>query len=215
MKSILIGFIATFFCSFSFAQSNNPYNQVGDDYVTSFFKIKNDYEAGTLRDVSQATLNSYKELLPFKGDATEEMAREILTIVRDTTTLINDRINNSNLSAYFKQSLISIVENIKTLHKEEYMQFLTEKVEVWKNTTDITEEEKESLLSFTAISYNMTNSSQSLRTNGNDNDGDALEDWLIGAATGFVVGHIVCGWICAGGGAIIGGIVGILVGPLS
>jgi hypothetical protein len=216
----------------SFCQSNNPYNQKGIDYVNSLNIILDDVDSGQVSTIDQTVINNYTSTIPFIGQATVEMAGTIMNIVKTPKVKLDSVLENSTLSESSKNVLESVA-NYDNSGVISYQDFLTETV------TDITvnniwdpvpQAEKEMVLTIIASAYHISgimNGSGTTtaleRRRNNPNPGcvaqsDTGETWLepggciiLGATVGAITGYSICGWLCAAGGAVIGGVLMAIV----
>lgn len=217
MKKIFGFFIAAILLltnTVSFAQSNNPYNQSGIEYMTSLKMISNDVRTRGVSDFNQSTLDYYSNLIPLRSQATTEMASTILKTVKSSSFNLTNFIDNSTLSVNAKQSLKDVFKSPLGQSWQDYQLGLASKTENIKNGS-LQAKEKELLLSIIAITYNatplqQTNSASTECIAFGEEGSGPIPCWVVGAVVGAVVGNLICGPLCAVGGAIIGGVIGTL-----
>ena len=217
MKKILFSLLATVsLVNYSVGQSNNPYNQLGSDVVSVARAIMIDYSNGKLKNLDEATLNSYyKNLLPNYSQAKLEDVNAIVkSLGSATNSSIIDKSKYSEEGKKFLEktlasySITSLVDDV--------------------NKSKLPEIEKENILSVLAINYNLIKpeagnrlSGKAAKTKGPCVDfetynnetfipgetSDGLNTFVFGGL-GFILGSSICGLPCG----IVGGAIGLVIG---
>lgn len=205
-----------------FAQSNNPYNQSGVDYVNSLAMIKNDFAAGKVTEFSESTLNYYSRSVPLRNQVSVDMAAAIVNNMKNPGFSFANVIDNSTLSGYSRNLLKDIISNESHLDDNGYRANLAVRTnEVL--AAGIPATEKEFVLSLVAVAYNIADPvTPDALANGREyggcwitgpngsGPGTRAQCIAAGAFLGGVLGYSICGVLCGIGGAIIGGVAGAL-----
>lgn len=189
MKKLVLGIIATVsFVTSAVAQENNPYNKVGNDFLEAYKIVAADYNNGKINDINQELLNDYSERLSLGSVVSLENFSEIVRNVKETSSEV--AINKLELSDYSKEVLLKSlkVEDVKDLVDD-------------VNKSDVTQSEKEMVLSTLAI-LNSVHTNPQVFTNMTD------KCWICWVAVGAITGNVICGPACA----FIGGIIGAIFG---
>ena len=191
---------------FSFAQSNNPYNQRGLDYVASIKLITNDYYDGKVKAFNEESINYYSAMIPLQTQTKPslEMVSSITKGIKNPGFNLAHSIETSPLSE-FSKSIISETWNIQ--NSPGTLKELAAEVDKI-NRSNVSRSEKEDLLSLVAISYNV--SSEKLKDSGFAGKYPNPGGLTAGAFFGFIIGGIF-----GPGGAVIGMVAGGLLGGLS
>ena len=184
------------------AQSNNPFNARGIDFLNSFKILTTDYRAGKIKSLDQTTLDYYSKTLPGKPMATVAMAAAVVDGVKKSTP--ERVIEQSGLSAAAKDFLK------KSLQYNSKIDNLVSQV----NLSKLSASEKELVLTSMAVTYHLRQS-KDIDSPIDPNspctvDGQPATCASVGAGLGMVIGGAICGLPCAVGGALIGGLVGSL-----
>jgi hypothetical protein len=214
MKKLFVTMVLFLFTFLLKAQENNPYNQVGVDYIASIKLIKEDYNQGKLKDFTKEALEEYSSKLPSKVTVDMDMAANVLSAVKEKKFDFVKSVNESKLSDLSKVVFIKVVTGGYEFNAEETQGFLVKKVEEIKKS-NIDNSEKEFTLAFIAISYNLFSETSREREcvytddQGHEHSGTGA-CIIVGAGFGYWVGNEICGLWCGVGGAIIGGIAGAL-----
>ena len=182
------------------AQSNNPFNSRGVDFLNSFTILTADYQAGKIKSLDQATLDYYSKTLPGRPKATVAMAAAVVDGVKKSTP--EKVIEQSGLSPAAKDFLK------KSLQSNSQLDNLVGQVNVSKLPTN----EKEIVLTSMAVTYHLRKHKDRQQI---DPDRCTINDQpascaSVGAGLGIIIGTAICGLPCAVGGALIGGLVGSL-----
>ena len=193
------------------SQSNNPQNKVGADIVAAGQVVARDFKAGKLKDINQATLdNYYKTLLP--GYETVKLA--------DFSRIVNAMKGASSESAIANSGLTDTAKQFLKKSLTDYSQ--TALVEDVKKSK-LPESEKTAVLTVLAINYNMIPKTGGAAKAGanrpkgpyasfdidfNDAEFSSSPQVAIWSAIGAIVGFYTCGPWCA----VIGGVIGIVIG---
>ena len=189
MKNLLFGIIALFtFTTICNAQKNNPYNYVGDDFVTAYKLISQDYKAGKIKDVNQETLDYYSKKLSLSYTMKLDEFAKIVNSLKSTN--VQTAISNSNLTTYSKDILL---KSLKTTD----LASLVDNV----NKSTISSSEKQMVLSTLAV-FNAVN------TNGAIFQPQANRCWICWVGIGVITGNAICGPICGLAGGVAGAIFG-------
>lgn len=179
----------------AFAQSNNPFNSRGVDYVKAFNIVKADYKAGKIKSLDQATLDHYNKVLPGQPKATVELASKVTDAVKKSTPY--QVIDKSNLSTtakdFLKRSLKRGVK-IEELVKQ-------------ASASTLSKSEKEVVLTSMAMTYHMRNEVQDFEHSCTI-EGEQVPCSWVGGVIGFSIGSAICGVPCGIGGALIGALIG-------
>ncbi|MEP6673798.1 MAG: hypothetical protein ABJA78_01535 [Ferruginibacter sp.] len=203
MKTILMlsGFVILTLASS--AQSNNPYDQRGIDYVSSLKIITDDYKSGKATSFSQESLDYYSKTIPLHTTVNTDLVAAVVKTVKGSRFNLVDLINNSSASDFVKNKLLELYHNSQSLKSKEFQDYLVSAVENVKGTR-AADTDKEIVLTNMSIAYNSARSNQ-CEINGIPADsGDCA---IVGALGGFVVGLGICGFWCGVGGAVIGAVV--------
>jgi len=222
MKKILNLVFAALFVTVntvSLAQSNNPYDQRGIDYMSSMQIISNDVKNRGVKDLSQSTLDYYSRKIPLQTQASEEMAGTILRTIKTPGFNLSAFVNNSALSKDAKRAIKDIYTGSRDQSPEAFRTALVAKVD-HINEMALPPAEKELVLSLAAITYHAVSSNGQLRAPNPGEDspcvifgegGSApIPCWVAGALAGGMIGASICGLWCGLGGAVIGGVIGAL-----
>lgn len=199
------------------AQPNNPQAGFGKNYFASVNAIVSDIQINGLRGTDQVSLDYYKRFLHFNGTITPELARGEYEASLQKDINVLDVIQKSGLSSTVKDELIKIAAVPETDGNRYYMQLANEILNL-----NIIKEEKNFLLQINDIAYAAVTNQGSIKTTldgvankrpcvayGPDGSGYVspagcvIGAAVIGAATGFYY----CGWVCAGVGAVVFGVV--------
>lgn len=184
------------------AQSNNPFNSRGLDFLNSFKILTTDYRAGKIKTLDQATLDYYIKTLPGNPKATVAMAAAVVDGVKKSTP--EQVIEQSGLSPVAKDFIK------KSLQSNSRIDNLVSQV----NLSKLTASEKEFVLTSMAVTYHLRQS-KDLDSSPDPNgpctvNGQPATCASVGAVLGMAIGGSICGIPCAVGGALIGGLVGSL-----
>ena len=213
MKTLFYLFVLSFTSITGFAQSNNPYNQRGLDYVSSLDIIANDFNNGKVKEFNEETIAYYSASLPLRGQASTEMAASIFKTLKTPDFSISKFIDESKFSETGKSVCRDIFFGEKGMSEEAYKERLVSKVDDL-NKAELDEAEKETLLSVIAIVYHTQPATQATqRLSCHAALGDLTTPMsciAVGAAMGGFLGYTICGPACGIGGAIIGGVVGAI-----
>ncbi|HMK05390.1 MAG TPA: hypothetical protein VK489_14410 [Ferruginibacter sp.] len=203
----------------SMAQSNNPYDQRGVDYMSSMQIISNDVKTRGVKDLSQSTLDYYSGQIPLQTQASAEMAGTILRTIKTPGFNLSAFVDNSALSMGAKHAIKDIYTGSRDQTREAFRTALVTKVD-HINGMALAPAEKELVLSLAAITYHAASAGDHLRLNPGEEDspcvvfgggGSApIPCWVAGATFGGVAGWLICGPLCALGGAVIGGVIGAI-----
>ncbi|HMI79927.1 MAG TPA: hypothetical protein VK484_14105 [Ferruginibacter sp.] len=202
----------------SLAQSNNPYDQRGIDYMSSLQIISNDVKNRGVKDLNQSTLDYYSRKIPLQTQASEEMAGTILRTIKTPGFKLSAFVDNSALSKDAKRAIKDIYTGSRDMAPEAFRAALVSKVDNI-NEMALASAEKELVLSLAAITYHAVSSSDQLRAPDNPSvhcevfgeGGSApIPCWVAGTVIGATIGFQICGAWCALGGAVIGGVIGAL-----
>ena len=206
MKTIFISTALLMLTCYSFAQSNNPYNQRGLDYVASIKLITNDYYAGKVKEFNKETIDYYAAKIPLQTQTkpTMEMVSSIAKGLKAPGFNLPQSIESSSLSEFSKET-ISETWNIQ--NSPDALKGLVAEVDKI-NESNISGSEKENLLSLVAISYNVCN--ERIKDSGFAGRYPSLGGLTAGAFFGFIIGGVF-----GPGGAFIGMVAGGLLGGLS
>jgi len=169
------------------AQENNPYNNVGANFVSFFKTVKTDYEELKLKYCIHGMLDFYIRKFGFDHAISLEEFATLTGTVKNSS--FQDAIDNSHLSnsskEILKQSPKGNLENlVDTVIK-----------------SNIDKSEKEVVLSYLAI-FNGIISNPQLFPASTD------KCWICWVGVGAVTGSAICGPACA----FVGGIVGAIFG---
>jgi hypothetical protein len=217
MKKILFATLGvTLLTTLSFAQSNNPYNQRGIDYVSSMRIITADYDAGRVTEFNEETLNRYSSTIPLQNQVSVDMAGSIVRTLSSPSFNFNTTIDNTSLSSSTKDAVKELYTKATTSTVDDLQRYLVTKSDEM-NRSSSNPAEKELVLSLIAITYNVSVeavSSNSANRRNSICNAIAVEPItpgecaVVGAITGGAIGFVICGPLCGLGGAIIGGLVG-------
>ena len=213
MRKIFLLF-AAFTSLISFAQENNPYNSKGLQYIASVKLIKDDFNAGKVKDFTEESLQYYSNVVPLKNEVTLDLATKVIQTLKNKDVDFNSIVNESNLTPNSKQLYREFYENSVRLGAAGFRDYLRKKVEVIKKSR-ISESERESLLSLAAILYHGVEARRGCVTTITTAEGVMVDDSgtgciVLGMAIGYLAGNFICGTLCGIGGAIVGGIIGAL-----
>lgn len=224
MKTFFLS-IAMLIACCTFAQQNNPYNQRGIDYMKSFNLIKTDYQAGKIKELNEATLDYYSKAVPLQNSISMELASDIIKAFKNQPIDADQVVKETNLSDYSKKTLLEFIKNTKGLHDEDLKSFYVKKNDEISGSK-ISTEEKEFLLTLSAINYNALDRNANIvgRAFGEDDDGGCAvqgggattsisngECILLAASIGAAIGWRICGGWCAAGGAVLFGVLTAIV----
>jgi hypothetical protein len=191
-------FFALAFCAgvaTAFAQSNNPYNSRGVDYVKALNILTADYKAGKIKSLDQATLDHYSKTLPGRPQATLALAAKV-----------TDAVKKSNPTQVIDQSALS--EKAKDFLKKSLRpKAKIEDLVTQASASTLSASEKEVVLTSMAITYQLKGD----KVQSNHScyiDGEEASCALVGGVIGFSIGSAVCGLPCGIGGALIGALIG-------
>jgi hypothetical protein len=196
--------------SSAFAQSNNPFDQVGIDFIASVRTLDADREkllAGTLDDEA---INTYVNTLPLKVEANPEVIATVTEKVRDPKFDTDEAIEKLSYSEFSKQVLKDVISKSKRSTSKEFGAFVIEKVDaVLVKALDRPEEE--AILSKLSILYHISQNPLPNAVNIGCYCNDQLCPCAVaGGAIGILVGTAICGPLCGFAGAIVGTFVGSL-----
>ncbi len=213
MRNIFLLFAA---CSslLSVAQENNPYNSKGQQYIASIKMIRDDFNAGKVKEFTEESLQYYSNLVPLKNEVNLDVATKVVQTVKNTNVDFNSIVNESSLTPNSKQLYREFYEQSVRLGAAGFREHLRKKVEVIKKSK-IAESERESLLTLAAILYHGVEARNGCVTTITTADGVMVDDSgtgcvVLGMAIGYLAGNMICGTLCGIGGAIVGGIIGAL-----
>lgn len=217
MKLFIVGMAAIFSTTISFAQKNNPQNQVGVDFATSLLTIKGDFENNRTSTFDELTVAKYSSSLPLGIKANFENVTAIVERLKSADYNFDNSLDSSSLSSFSKGILLQIVKNPNHLDKTAYLEDITLKVGLI-NKSSISADEKKLMLSLAATVYHVVGAEMAptftTKTRsqcwGSGPDGSGPVDCVIvGIIGGAVIGSAICGfWPCGVIGGIVGGIVG-------
>jgi hypothetical protein len=226
MKKIFISLSLMLSFTILFAQSNNPYNETGVDFVSSVKTVILDFKSGKVTSFNQQALDNYTKTLPSNPTIDISSAVQIYKTVRSKSTNTLDIINQTKMySNFVKAQLVELINNSKNLAAPNFQTYLVNKTtELLSPNSAIEKADKEVLLKNIAIFYNVMenndffNSIISSRTQGNNANreepydidcqaaGNAGGCIFVGGLIGGIFGWGICGPPCGLGGAIIGAI---------
>jgi hypothetical protein len=200
-----------------YAQPNNPYDKKGIEYIQSFDLIVKDYNEGKIKELNEEVLHYYSKVVPLQNSISMELASDIVKVFKKQPVHVEDLLNESKLSDYSKNVLTEFI-NPKESDREAFLSFLIKKNEEILEI-DIPSEEKELLLTLSAIYYNSSAMEKNASKKGDCgvqtehgttgvSNGTCI---LLAASIGAVVGFPVCGGLCALGGAILFGVITAIV----
>ena len=212
MKNIILYLLAIVIWSDSFAQSNNPYNDMGKKYFESVNKIVGDIKENGFKGNDQKSLDYYASLSSIQLKMNPALAAKLYEI---NSKPLNpaEIIKNSTISQQskdFSLKTISVPEKLNIDETTKYFENLSREV---KNSK-ISEQEK----SLNLMLISVANYSSQNRDN-NDSKGCSietergtkyLEPWecvAVGATIGAFIGYNICGPWCAVGGAVVLGVI--------
>jgi hypothetical protein len=212
MKRLFLLSAAILVSTVTMSQSNNPKNQLGADIVAAGQAISKDYKEGKLKDFSQATIDEYyKRLMPKYPSVPIADINKILNSLKGATN--ESVIKNSGLSAEAKSFLKKSLTDYSTTQLVD---------DVLKSK--IPQGEKDIVLTVLAMNYNLipidnrriTNPVKSkgpnvsFDINFDDSSFDVAErdEVVLWGALGAIQGWYFCGPWCA----VVGGIIGIIIG---
>ncbi|MBL0358105.1 MAG: hypothetical protein IPP72_15105 [Chitinophagaceae bacterium] len=211
MKRIL-SLIVMIICSyFSNAQENNPFNQLGIDYVTSLKIITEDFKAGKIKDFSKEAIEAYSHKLPIKGEVNMDLAGKIFSTIKANDFDFVKLVKESSFSETSKEFFIAVSVNPGKLDLKQMNEYLINKTDEIKKS-EVGDSEKEMVLSLISIAYRVNG------VPGDNNDSNCFMSGPVGSGPincviagvigGGIIGWSICGLPCTIGGAIIGGILG-------
>lgn len=208
-KIIFLVSLVAFSSSLLYAQSNNPYNQKGLDFWLSVKMIKDDFNAGKVKDFNQQSLDYYTNIIPLKKPANAEtvgldLVASVLKEMKNPNFDLNAAIESSNFSITAKNDFKEILNIQRSKSGSE--SFIS-KVEEIKNQK-ISTNEKEILLTLVSIYSNMNNEIGATGLNRLAQE-DPAAYWSF-IAVGTLVGSAFGPW-----GALIGGGIMAIAGQLS
>ena len=213
MKKILL-LIVVFFCfHFSNAQENNPFKQVGIDYVASLKIITKDVKAGKIKDFSKEAIEAYSQKLPLKAAVNMDLVSKVFSSIKAKDFDFAKLVKESSFSESSKDFFVIASVNPGKLDPKKMNQYLINKTDEIKNS-DAGDDEKEMVLSFISIAYQLNEMSMEYnRSNcyisGPEGSGP-ISCTVAGAIGGGIIGWGICGPLCGLGGVIVGGIIGSL-----
>lgn len=213
MKTILIYLLTFAFYAGSFAQSNNPYNDIGTKYFESVDKIVNDIKANGFKGNDQKSLDYYAGLSSLQLKMNPDLATKIYEIRNSKNLNIQDFIKNSTLSEQSKDFTLRIVANLSKLTKDAKLKYFENLSREVKNSK-LQENEK----SLNLMLISIGNSTYQNRSTGKEKGCDIEtangvehaepeQCVLMGVALGAYIGFEICGPLCSVGGAIIVGVI--------
>ncbi|HVG11426.1 MAG TPA: hypothetical protein VM843_00420 [Flavisolibacter sp.] len=205
---------ATFSLLVSVAQDNNPYDFKGLQYIESIKTIKHDFNAGTVKDFTEESLQYYSNLVPLKNGVHLDLATSLTQTLKNKDLDFTSIVDDSILTPNSKQLYREIYDHSVRLDAAGFRDYLRKKVEIIKSSK-IAESERESLLSLAAILYHGVAAGSGCATTITTAEGVMVDDSgtgcvVLGMAVGYLVGNIICGTLCGICGAIVGGIIGAL-----
>ena len=223
MKKIILLAILIFSVGYSIAQPNNPFNQVGMDFVTSFNIINQDLKDGKINSLNNETLNYYESILPSNISLNDTTA---IQIYRETNNKleVDSVVNNSSYSIEAKNTIKEVmITTQSSLNIDNLKAYLTLKCEeINIDTSHYSVVDKKMLYSQIAIIYNFIPYVSAVSRSSVDNPIPCSADSNIEGAClivivgiGYLVGESICGNICGIGGAIIFGVAAIATYVLS
>jgi hypothetical protein len=106
MKKITTLLTIVLCCATVFAQTNNPFNQRGIDYVKSYNIIASDYKAGKITTVSDSTIQYYLTRIPLKTQMTSSQANSVLRTLKTPGFNVYDQITASKFTGDAKKYLL-------------------------------------------------------------------------------------------------------------
>lgn len=212
MKTLILKLAFAMTPVFCFAQSNNPYNQRGLDYITSVNIISGDFNAGKVKGFTEETIRNYTKIIPLQTQVTMDMVSMIVKSSKGPNYNLEAALKSSSLSSFGKQLYRDLV-NPKKLSLKEFNNVLANKVDE-VNKSKLAPAEKEFLLSMIAITYHglaanpvAKNAECYIET---EQGSGTIPCPLAGALVGAAFGFSICGPWCALGGAVVGAILGSL-----
>jgi hypothetical protein len=189
MKNLLFGIIALFaFTNICNGQKNNPYNNVGDDFITTYKLISQDYKAGKIKDINQETLDYYSKKLSLNYTIKLDEFGKIVYSLKSTT--VEEAISNSNLTSYSKDILLKSLKSTD-------LAGLVDNV----NKSNISSSEKQMVLSTLAV-FNAVNTNNAIF------QPQANRCWICWVGIGITTGNAICGPVCG----LLGGVMGAIFG---
>jgi hypothetical protein len=214
MKKMLTGILALWLFMPLFAQDNNPHNQKGTDYNSSFLLIKNDYAAGKVTEFNAQTIAQYSRKIPLRATMSADLSAMIVQTLNAPDFNLTTFIQSSNLTPYSQQVLRDVLTTVpRGITFQEHVKLKVGSVK----TAVIPDAEKEFVLSMLAIAYNAkavlpANARKGCTITGSEGSGPGTSEQcaVLGAITGGLIGWDICGFFCALGGAIVGGVIGSL-----
>ncbi len=202
------------------AQPNNPYNQVGKDFIKSAQIVAGEIKNGTIKTADDETIGKVQSYIPSKTQMNPSLAGQIVKMVSHNPIPLSDALKSSSLKPEVQREISLMLEHAFTADNSKHKEWLKEKTEsVLASSFD--QRDKELLLNLIAIQYNQGNFEDLGRISCNTNvNGRVVETGegmdCAGAAmlVGFTVGYTFCGIYCGIGGALIG-FVAVALGSLS
>ncbi len=200
----------------SFAQRNNPQDQVGSDYVSSINIVKNDFRSGIVSAFDEQALARYNRSLPLNLSARFEDVTAIVQRLKSADYNFDNALSSSSLSPLSKDFISELAKNPLRLDKNAYLDNIVSKVDLINQST-LSNDEKKLTLSLAAIVYHMVDGNVGASLNaraegcfGSGPDGSgAIDCSVFGAIAGGVIGSLICGfWPCGVIGIFVGGILG-------
>lgn len=202
-------------------QANNPFAQRGEDLLKSIDQITKDYNSNIIKELNSVTIEYYSKKAGLKTSMSVETTAGIIKALKSKRTGISTAIQQSSFSVSAQQFIKEIISNPTNLSNEAFRAFL-----INKNTdiesSSISKDEKEAVLTLSAVVYLIKDPIKAADINAfkNKNEGGCFiqtpegttpipddQCILTGVVLGFVFGWNACGFWCAIGGGIIGGVV--------
>lgn len=203
----------------SIAQSNNPYNQKGIDFMASIKTIKQDYESGKVAGFTDDAINNYSKTLPLKIENLDPgLVSSVVNTVKTKNSDVVSFINNSSMSTFAKQTTNDLLSICKAPNALVNLSNQVTQI----NASAASARDKEFALTLTAVLYNyISDNIARAATNGTSTNNASVDCFIdgvpapcttVGAIAGVVIGATL-GYACCGPvGGLVGGLVGGIVG---
>lgn len=211
MKKIIVLFIFTYSFLITSAQSNNPQDQIGIDFISLLQTIKSDFAEGRVTEINESSVSHYTAMLPGGLEASFEDVAAIAGNFKSSSFNLDSALNESHLSDFSKNILLDFAGYSNSENKNAYLEAIVIKVDSI-NEASLPNDEKKLMQSLAAITYHTIDSGISQRSGcwvTKDGVSTPAENCgLIGALAGGLVGTLICGiWPCGVIGAVVGAVI--------